>query len=98
MMALESDVELSRLIAALPVLYGINSDAEIAEAIAEAGYEVSQQSVNNYKRGRKNPPVGFIVAFVKALELDIDQRRQVLRAYMNDNPEQEDFIRLWASL
>lgn len=96
-MMVESGAEMGRMIRALAILNGLDHDADLARAVSEAGFEISQQSVNNYKRGRK-PPLGFVVAFVKAVDLGTEQRRELLRAYMEISPELEDFLRLWASL
>jgi hypothetical protein len=93
----ESSAGLARMMDALCALYGYRTDADLAQAITEAGYPVSQQSVSNYKNGR-NPPLRYIVGYIKALELEGEQRRELLRAYMDMNPEFEDFLRLWASV
>lgn len=97
MLMVESTAGLSRMIDALAVLYGYETDATLAEAVSQAGYPVSQQSVSNYKHGR-NPPLKFIVGFIRTLELEGNQRRELLRAFMDVNPEYEDFLRLWASV
>jgi hypothetical protein len=49
----------------------------------------------DYKRGRKVPPTAFMVAFVKALNLDARSTRTLLRTYMRVRPELEEFVRLW---
>lgn len=95
MLMVESNAGLSPMLDALAVLYGYKKDGELAEAMSENGYPVSQQSVSNYKHDRK-PPLKFIVGFIRTLGLEGEQRRQLLRAYMDANPEYEDFLRLWA--
>ena len=97
MLMVESSAGLQRMMKALCALYGFETDQDLAQAITETGYPVSQQSVSNYKHGR-NPPLKFIVGYIQALELEGEQRRELLRAYMDLNPEYEDFLRLWASL
>ncbi len=102
MLMVESGAGVARMIATFCVLYGVGTDEALAEAVTKAGeplgYSVSQQTVNNYKNGKKNPPVKFVVAFVRALGLSPEHSREFLRAYMRENPEQEDFLRLWASV
>ena len=93
----ESSHGLARMMDALCALHGYRTDQDLADAITEIGYPVSQQSVSNYKKGR-NPPLRFVVGYIRALDLEGEQRREFLRAYMDANPEYEDFLRLWASL
>jgi hypothetical protein len=98
MLMVEPEVGVARMIGALSVLAGVEGDAELARAITEAGYKTSQQSVSNYRRGEKTPPLGWVIGFVRALELTPAQRRAFLEAYMKEVPELEAFLRLWASL
>jgi hypothetical protein len=79
-------------------LIGEPSDLAIAKAVEAAVYKVSQQWVNNYKRGSKMPPPRFVVGLVRALNLDARQSRRLLRTYMRATPDLEDFVRMWTSL
>ena len=88
-------VQLGRRLHALAVMRGLKSDIQTATAVSAAGFEVSQQSVNNYRNGTKMPPVGFIVAFVRGIDLDPDERRDLLRAYVHERPDLEEFVWMW---
>ena len=97
-MTVEAEAGVARLIVTFCAYYGVGKDEALARLVTEAGHPVGQLSVSNYKRGVKSPPLRFVVGFVKALDLSPEHRREFLRAYMRENPEYEDFLRLWSSL
>jgi hypothetical protein len=88
------DANLENMLAALAAYRGLRSDEMIARAVRKSGYKVSQQSVSNYRRGKKMPPAGFMVGFIKALGIDGEQRRELLSAWMQKNPDIEELYRL----
>src|SRR3954471_24748805 len=78
--------ELGRTMAALAAYNGLKSDRALAEVLAEEGFEVSQQAIWNYEAGHKTPPLGYMVSFVRALQMSDARARKLLNLYLHANP------------
>jgi hypothetical protein len=99
-MKVDQSTELARTISSLAVFHGLNTDQEIAQMIRKAGFEVSQQSVNNYRHARreKGAPAGFVVAFIRGLPLSDEDALRLLRVFLRDNRDVEDLMWIWFML
>jgi hypothetical protein len=90
----DRQVSLGNLLAALAALHGVRKEAAIARVVTKGGYKVSQQAVSNYLRGEKIPPAGFMVGFIKGLGLEGEEKRVLISAWMQKNPDIEELYRL----
>lgn len=87
MLMVGSDSGLGGMLDALSRLGGYRSDVALARAMTKAGYSISQQAISNYSRGEKIPPAGFIVCFIELLDMEGEQRRALLSAWLDLNPD-----------
>jgi hypothetical protein len=98
MLMVGSGAGLGGMLDALSRLSGYRSDVALREAMVDAGYSVSQQAVSNYMRGDKTPPAGFMVCFISLLDIEGEQRRELLDAWLERNRDVEELYKLFEEL
>jgi hypothetical protein len=98
MLMVSSEPGLGGMLDALSRLHGYRSDVALAHAMTEAGYSVSQQAISNYRRGEKIPPAGFIVCFIEILDIEGEQRRSLLDAWLELNRDIGELYKLIGKL
>lgn len=98
MLMVGSEPGLGGMLDALSRLHGYRSDVLLSEAMTDAGYSVSQQAISNYRRGEKIPPAGFMVCFIEICNIEGEQRRELLNAWLGLNPDIGELYQLVGKL
>ncbi len=77
---------LGDLLDAVAAQRGIRTGTALATAITNAGHKTSQSTCSDFLSGKRTPTPGWMVGYIKALDVKGEQRRELLRLWFAENP------------
>lgn len=79
-------------------LRGVRTQQQMADKLHVVGYPTSQPMISYYMLGDPLPPARLVIKIIEALDLDLEEQRQLARAWRVSLPveEREALAIVWA--